>query len=113
MKYSAALNNKTLKMNTGDFLKKLDADGDGKISQDELKNGLKDSASIFAKPLISDAIIKKINAMYDKDKDGTISEKELANYLKQNYGLDINEAKKMNTSDLLKYLEEHGTKNKK
>lgn len=106
MKYSAALNNKTLKMNTGEFLKKLDANENGSFSKEELKLGIKDSVSVFVKPLITDKVMGTISEMFDNDKNDVITEKELGDYLQKNYKISLNQAKKMNIKDLLDYIQE-------
>ena len=113
MKYTAALNRKTLKMNAGDLLKKVDYNGNGTYSQDELKKGIQDSASIFVKPLISDKVINKIDQLLDTNKDGKITEDELSKLLKQRYNLNIEDAKKMNVRELVEYLQKHEPKKKK
>ena len=113
MKYSAALNNKTLKMNTGDFLKKLDSNNNGSFSKEELKSGIKESVSVFVKPLITDKVMNSISDMFDKDKNGTITEKEIENFLTKTYNISLNDAKKMNMKDLLDYLQEHEPKEEK
>lgn len=113
MKYTAALNNKTLKMNTGDLLKKIDFDGSGNYTKDELKKGMKASASIFAKPFINDKLIGDIYSTLDTNNDGKVTENELENYLQQNYGMKLEDAKKMNVKDFVNYIQDYNSKKRK
>ena len=99
MRYDKGINNKTLKMNTGELLKKYDKDGNG-FNQKELKELIKGSVSIIGKPFITNSGISKVQNIFDKNHDGIISEKELDNYLKENYGINLNTAKSMNVKDL-------------
>ena len=112
MKYTAAINNKTLKMNTGDLLKKIDKEGNGTYSIEELKVGIKESVSIFARPLINDNVMGKISKILDTNQDGKITDDELSKLLKDNYGLKLEDAKKMNVKDLANYLQDHAPKKK-
>lgn len=99
MHYNKGINNKTLKMNTGDVLKTYDKNGNG-LDKKELKDLIKNSITIFAKPFVKDKHINNVYDNFDTNKDGVISEKEMDSYLKQNYGIDLETAKGMKVKDL-------------
>lgn len=104
MNYKSFINNKTLKLNVGTFLKGVDKDNNKTLSEKEVKDGIKGAISLFAKPFAgkgADAAMKKL----DTNNDGNITEDEIANFLKSNYNITLDSAKKMSVDELATYLQ--------
>lgn len=112
MNYKNFINNKTLKLNVGTFLKGVDKDNSKTFSEKEVKDGIKGAVSLFAKPFAgkgADAAMEKL----DLNKDGKITEDEIANFLKSNYNISLDNAKKMTVDELATYLQKVEESNKK
>lgn len=112
MDYTTFINKKTSKKNVSEVLAKVDKNFDGKYDKGELKDGIKDSVSIFARPFAGKGADAAIKAA-DSNKDGVISNEEADAYLKKNYGISLADAKKMNVKDLANYIQNYDDKKKK
>lgn len=112
MDYTTFINKKTSQKSVAEVLAKTDKNFDGKYDKGELKDGIKDSVSIFAKPLAGKGADAALKAA-DTNKDGAISTEEADAYLKKNYGISLADAKKMNVKDLANYIQDYNGKKKK
>ena len=105
MDYTSFINNKTLKKNTGDLLKSVDKDGNNSYDKNELKSGIKDAVTIFAKPMsgkAANAAMKKL----DTDNDGNITTDEINKFLQSDYDMTLDQAKQMNVKDLVNKIQD-------
>ena len=115
MDYTTFINNKTLKKTVGEVLETTDKDDNKSYDKEELKDGIKDAVSIFAKPLAGKGASSAMKIL-DANKDGKITRDEIDNFLKKNYGISLDEAKDMTVKDLADFVQnvdENKKKNKK
>lgn len=112
MDYTTFLNKKTSQKRVAEVLQNADKNSDGNYDKGELKDGIRDSVSVFARPLAGKGADAALKAA-DTNKDGAISPEEADAYLKKNFGISLSDAKKMNVKDLANYVQDYNDKKKK
>jgi len=90
------------------LFKKMDANGDGKISMDEFQNDFGvDEAELKDRMLDKFGNVDKAMAAMDKDGDGKVSEDELVEQMTKDLGITPENAKKL-AKDMMKKYDPNG-----